>query len=89
MKKVNTPKYWGKENFQPLMEVKTAYDNTVKIPRRFLDGWNMLKIQMDFIMERGQEPLDILQVGKDNNPSKQNNPIYFDLEQVFYEIYEI
>ena len=89
MKKVNTPKYWTNEIFQPLVEVETAYGNKVKIPKEFLNGWQTAKMQREDILRRKLEPLAILMVGEDENPDKENNPMYFDLEQVFYEIYEI
>lgn len=86
--KVKTPEYWKKKIYQPLIEVETAYGNKVMIPKQFSGGWKMAKLQMEFIKKQEQDPLDILKVGQDSNPDKEINPLYFDLEQVFYEIFE-
>ena len=37
---VKTPDYWKEEKYQPLVEVKTIYRNTVKIPERSKDFWD-------------------------------------------------
>ena len=37
---VQTPSYWQEEEYQPLIEVETAYGNKVKIPERCLIDWN-------------------------------------------------
>ncbi len=49
-KVVKTPKYWQEEKYQPLVEVKTIYGNTVKIPERSKDSW-------DFLMKHCEEKI--------------------------------
>ncbi len=41
MKMIKTPKYWEMERYQPLVEVKTMYGNTVQIPRCFEGTWKV------------------------------------------------
>ena len=54
MKMVKTPSYWNEERFQPLVEVKTIYGNTVKIPERWQNTWDFLIKNLEgIILELG------------------------------------
>ena len=53
---VNTPGYWKEEKFQPLVEVKTIYGNSVKIPERLKPLWDFhMKIDKEIISEQGKQ----------------------------------
>ncbi len=80
--KIKTPKYWQMERFQPLTEVETAYGHKVMIPSRFINGWQTAKMVRDDMVRRGLDPLDGLEI------HAETDSIYYDLERVFYEIYE-
>ena len=55
MKSVKTPKYWQREEFQPLVEEKTIYGNKVRIPSRFKDSWDFLtNMSENIILEQGR-----------------------------------
>ena len=79
---VKTPKYWNDEVFQPLIEVKTVNGNSVKIPKKFTNGWQMAQMVKEAMVEDGLDPLDGLEI------HAETNPLYYDLERVYYEIYE-
>ena len=54
-KKVETPAYWEEGKYQPLIEVKTMFGNTVKIPERFKDSWEFLTLSYEkVISEQGR-----------------------------------
>ena len=53
---VKTPSYWNEERFQPLVEVKTIYGNTVKIPERLKDSWDFhMKCFEEIMSEQGKQ----------------------------------
>ena len=80
---VRTPKCWeNKEVFGELTEVKTAYGNTVKIPKIYLNGWETENLTKEAMEKRGLDPLDGLETLKDGHPMS------YDLVRVFYEIYQ-
>ena len=82
-KKVKTPKYWGnKELFGELTEVETVNGNKVMIPKRFIHGWETAVLTYEHMTKRGLDPLD----GIEND--LETNSLYYDLERVFFEIYE-
>ena len=81
-KSIKTPEYWEDPLFQPLIEVETAYGNKVKIPNKFINGWQTAKMTKEDMEKRGLDPLDGLEI------DKEINPLYYDLELVYYEIYE-
>ena len=82
MKKViETPEYWKKERYLPLIEVETAYGNKVMIPEKFINGWQTAKLVKEDMEKHGLDPLDGLEI------HEETNPLYYDLERVFYEIY--
>jgi len=78
-KTVKTPTYWQKDRYQPLVEMKTVYGNSVQVPKRFTDAWWSINITREAIVADGLEPLDFLH--EDEFP-------YYDIERVYYEIYE-
>ena len=81
-KTIKTPEYWTDEIFQPLTEVETAYGNKVKIPKMYINGWEIAK-KVKVESERlGLDVLHGLEI------HEETNPLYYDLERVFYEIYE-
>ena len=79
---VKTPKYWKNERFQPLIEVETAYGNRVMIPKRYINGWQTAKMAKKESERLGLNVLAGLEI------HKETNELYYDLERVFYEIYE-
>ena len=82
MKTIKTPKYWQDKLFQPLIEVKTAYGNKVKIPKMYFNGWQTAKMEKAEAERLGLDILDGLE------RDREINSLYYDLERVFYEIYE-
>ena len=82
MEAVKTPMYWESEPFQPLIEVETAYGNKVKIPKMYTNGWQTAKMAKAESERLGLDILDGLEI------HKETNPLYYDLERVFYELYE-
>ena len=80
-KEVKTPKYWEDELFQPLIEVETAYGSKVKIPKRYINGWQTAKMEKAEAERLGLGVLDGLE-------NEEIAPMYYDLERVFFEIYE-
>ena len=82
MKTIKTPKYWEGKIFQPLTEVETAYGNKVKIPKLYINGWQTAKMAKEELERLGLDVLDGLE------RHKETNSLYYDLERVFYEIYE-
>lgn len=78
---VQTPEYWKEERFQPLIEETTALGNKVLIPQKFLDGWKMERLRMEFCQKQKLP----LMVGLAED--RTSNPIYYDMARVFYEIY--
>ena len=81
-KTVKTPKYWEGERYQPLIEVETVHGNKVMIPKLFIDGWQTAKLTKQEADRLGLDPLCGLEV------YEEANPLYYDLERVFYEVYE-
>ena len=83
-KEVKTPEYWKdvKVFGEPVEEV-TAYGNKVMIPKRFINGWQTAKLTKDYAETHGLDPLDGL-----DTQDPDINPLYYDMERVFYEIYE-
>ena len=81
-KTVSYPKYWEDELFQPLIEVETAYGNKVKIPKRYINGWQTAKMEKAEAERLGLGVLDGLEV------DEEIAPMYYDLKRVFFEIYE-
>ena len=79
---VKTPKYWEKERYGKHVEVETAYGNKVKIPARFLNGWETAKQLKEYCDRHGQDPLAGLEI------LEETQPLSYDLERVFYEIYQ-
>ena len=80
---VATPKYWeDKKVFGELVEVETAHGNKVKIPKRYLNGWESAQLGKAYCESRGLDPLDGLE------KYEEVNPLYCDLERVFYEVYQ-
>ena len=56
MKMIKTPSYWNEERFQPLVEVKTIYGNTVKIPERSKEFWDFqMKCFEEIMSEQGKQ----------------------------------
>ncbi len=82
-KVIKTPEYWkNKEVYGELTEVETAYGHKVMIPKKFIGGWNTAQLREKVMAKSGQDPLDGLENTKDINP------LYYDLERVYFEIYE-
>ena len=82
-KTVRTPEYWKKiERYKEFIEVETAYGSRVMIPKRFTGGWETLRLMHEHMTERGVDPLEGMEI------HQEQNPIFYDLERVFYEIYE-
>ena len=81
-KKVQTPSYWNKERFKEKVLVETVNGNEVMIPKRFIHGWEMTQLMDEEAKKMGVDPLD----GIEND--LETNPLYYDLERVFFEIYE-
>ena len=82
-KTVKTPKYWEhKEVFGELTEATTVNGNKVMIPKRFINGWEMTRLMDEEAKKMGVDPLD----GIEND--LETNSLYYDLERVFFEIYE-
>ena len=82
-KEVKTPTYWqDKKVFGELVEAETAYGNKVMIPKRYINGWHTAKLTKDAMEARGLDPLDGLEI------LEETNPMHYDLELVFYEIYK-
>lgn len=79
---IKTPKYWEKDRYQPLVETETAYGNKVKIPKCFMNGWKTAKLTFEHCTSRGVNPLDGLEI------LEETQPMSYDLERVFYEIYQ-
>lgn len=80
---VKTPKYWEKkERFGELIEATTFYGNKVKIPEKFKNGWEMAQLMAEDKQKRGLDPTGGLEI------NKEINPLYYDLERVYYEIYQ-
>ena len=81
-KQIKTPKYWEKDHNQPLTEVETVYGHKVMIPTRFSNGWETAKATWEYMIRKGLDPLDGLEI------HEKQDPIFYDLERVCYEIYE-
>lgn len=83
MSEIKTPKYWETmDRLKEKITVKTAYGHEVQIPKVCANGWESaqrLKIARE---ESGLVPTDGLEDNKDHNFP------FYDLERVFYEIYE-
>lgn len=83
MSEIKTPKYWDTMDWlKEKITVKTAYGHEVKIPKKFENGWEWASLRMEDVIKRGLAPTDGLQ------ELEKVNPLSFDLERVFYEIYE-
>ena len=83
IKEVKTPRRWiNQEIFGELIEVKTAYGNKVKIPKKYINGWQTARRTRDAMVKRGLDPLDGLET------HREPNRLYYDLVRVFFEIYE-
>ena len=83
MKTVKTPEYWKKEQFQPLIEVETAYGNKVKIPEKLKVSYEVAKKRKAFIEKEQPDFLDgYIQEVKEEQDSR------YLVEQVFYEVFE-
>ena len=82
MQKVKTPKYWNDEDLQPLVEATTSKGNKVMIPKKFINGWETARLRDEDAKKRGLDPLD----GLEN--IKEMQPMSYDLEKVYFEIYE-
>ena len=81
-KVIATPKYWEEERFQPLVEAETINGHKVKIPKNFLDGWEMERLAQQDMKEQGLAQTH----GLEN--LKEQRPIAYDMVRVFLEIYQ-
>ena len=80
---VKTPTYWQEEKYQPLVEVKTAYGNKVKIPESLVQCWELEITLKEALEQEPQEAKDgYLLVVKKNHDSRWH------LTKVFWEVYE-
>lgn len=82
-KKVLTPSYWQEEQYQPLVEVETAYGNKVRIPQSLLSTWAMWEEGKQLILPN----IEQAKAAGWFEPSKRN-PAYRDLKRVFFELYQ-
>ena len=82
-KTIKTPEYWKKkEVYGELTEVETAYGHKVMIPKKFIGGWETAKFELEWSKEHEQDPLEFLE------PDDELNPLFYDLQRVFFEMYE-
>ena len=81
-KQIKTPKYWADEDLQPLTEAETVYGHKVMIPTKFSNGWEYAKARWQAMTRKELDPLDGLEI------HEEQDPIFYDLERVCYEIYE-
>ena len=80
---IKTPLYWDNEEiYGELVKVKTSKGNNVKIPKIFLNGQKTAEMTMKEAHKLGLDPTDGMEV------LKETQPLSYDLERVFYEIYE-
>ena len=89
MKTIATPSYWNEEKYKPLIEVKTIFGNTVKIPECFKDSWDFLiKSYKSVISAQGQaNGLKIIQESLDSAPLMRSKECE-DFYKVFAENYQ-
>ena len=80
---IKTPKYWETcERFEELVPEKTLYGNTVMIPKNCLHGWETIKWCVAEAKKLG------LPIRDGSKSLWQRNPIYYDLERVYHEVYD-
>ncbi len=83
--KVLTPSYWQEEEYQPLIQVKTAFGNTVQIPKFCQDIWELYQRQKDFLLNRYlQKAAD----GFFRTALYPRQKIGSDIRKVFFEVYK-
>ena len=81
---VTTPSYWQEEQYQPLIEVETAYGNKVKIPEKLLLAWKYRQQMMESMVKQyGQEKADTLI--KERVPKRKHGKVLY---KVFLEEYK-
>ena len=80
---VKTPEYWQEAEFQPLVEVQTAYGNKVKIPQSLLNMWNKWE------QRKGKFPLNVERAKAAGLFQKTiHNRVNQDILRVYYEQYQ-
>ena len=80
---IKTPSYWQEEEYQPMVEVETAYGNMVAIPQNLQDIWE------DVARLKGKYPKDV-ERAKEAGFFKRtiHNRVKRDVLLVYYEEFQ-
>lgn len=87
---IRTPEYWKKPAFQPMVEVRTAYENKVRIPQRFQLWWET-RLNLPELARKHLEQAVV--DGAFDNPSQEAEDAkqrwVWDMTRVLFEMYRI
>ena len=82
---VQTPTYWQEEEYQPLVEAKTAYGHTVQIPKLFEENWKIYTHQRETMLMYWQQGRHRGYLIETSNP---RHKWAVDLQRTFLEVYK-